>query len=527
MVRYCKRSKVCRAMLATAGVLVACQQLPSDVAGATNGTKQWYCMKDRACMTDTNNRSGHEFMINSKDDDWVAVNSIKSCAEFMQIKGFETVEYQLGNMCRGYRGDCNGLGERDLPSYQLCKFGQREFFGAASTDVVPLSHLVKNDPMSKTSDIDPFWLMAENPDAKEEDLIKAAKRLVEKLGLQAGGKGYDFAGPYYTKGLYAYSSGYYEGRAYFGTGGNVEQRTAPSDHPTYKAVQYRPDYLRRCGPKFGDQKCNAKSGIYCDEGVGLCGESYEHKISSSGTYDFQEYDGRCGPDFGNRKCYGYLGHGMYCNESNGYCTTDGNTVQLRGSELGFTWKYNDPELVQPAVKLSCAAGTYQADGAAACTKCEAGKFSEANATECRWCPYGERPNADQSGCVFDFNPSDIVAKSLEQDQTFRVEKVGEKTNASQDKTEKAADDTLYFDVAIAVIALLLILVAALAHCLFLEIRSNKSSKINAVPAKKSTNTCADKEAAADNRNGTRDDGQCMKSDIELGEVSTGTPSAKE
>jgi len=48
-------------------------------------------------------------------------------------------------------------------------------------------------------------------------------------GLQLGGAGYDFAGPYGTKGCYTYGSGKYKGMVYFGTGGTEDEMvTAPA-----------------------------------------------------------------------------------------------------------------------------------------------------------------------------------------------------------------------------------------------------------------------------------------------------------
>ena len=65
-----------------------------------------------------------------------------------------------------------------------------------------------------------------------------ARTLAEHLGLQLGGAGTEFAGDYGTKGLYAYSSGNYEGMAFFGTGGTEEEMLAPIEH----ASKYRPSF---------------------------------------------------------------------------------------------------------------------------------------------------------------------------------------------------------------------------------------------------------------------------------------------
>ncbi|MBT7852487.1 MAG: hypothetical protein HN675_04145, partial [Opitutae bacterium] len=65
-----------------------------------------------------------------------------------------------------------------------------------------------------------------------------ARTLAEQLGLQLGGAGTEFAGDYGTKGLYAYSSGNYEGMAFFGTGGTEEEMLAPIEHES----KYRPSF---------------------------------------------------------------------------------------------------------------------------------------------------------------------------------------------------------------------------------------------------------------------------------------------
>ena len=51
------------------------------------------------------------------------------------------------------------------------------------------------------------------------------------LGLELGGAGYDFAGDFGTKGCYTYSSGTYEGKAYFGTGGERDDMEDPVADP--------------------------------------------------------------------------------------------------------------------------------------------------------------------------------------------------------------------------------------------------------------------------------------------------------
>ena len=53
-------------------------------------------------------------------------------------------------------------------------------------------------------------------------------------GLALGGAGYDFTGPFATKGCYSYESGKYQGMAYFGTGGSPAQMEAAPAAPKYR-----------------------------------------------------------------------------------------------------------------------------------------------------------------------------------------------------------------------------------------------------------------------------------------------------
>merc|ERR1711962_516168 len=54
--------------------------------------------------------------------------------------------------------------------------------------------------------------------------IEACEDAIKKLGIARGGKGYDFAGSWSTKGCYAYKSGSYVNHAYYGTGGTQDQK---------------------------------------------------------------------------------------------------------------------------------------------------------------------------------------------------------------------------------------------------------------------------------------------------------------
>ena len=67
---------------------------------------------------------------------------------------------------------------------------------------------------------------------------ETCEEVAKSLGLKVGGKGYPFAGPYYTKGLYAYSNGKYAGMAFYGTGGTTEaQMTNTLSPPVFRPEQ--------------------------------------------------------------------------------------------------------------------------------------------------------------------------------------------------------------------------------------------------------------------------------------------------
>ena len=73
--------------------------------------------------------------------------------------------------------------------------------------------------------------------------MEACRQAAERLGLDIGSSDASFAGEnYIAKGCYAYSSGPYEGRAYYGLGGSVSDMMLPLEDPTI----YRPDGYESC-----------------------------------------------------------------------------------------------------------------------------------------------------------------------------------------------------------------------------------------------------------------------------------------
>ncbi|MBS73237.1 MAG: hypothetical protein CMA91_03165 [Euryarchaeota archaeon] len=70
-----------------------------------------------------------------------------------------------------------------------------------------------------------------------------AEEFARTLGLQIGGGGHPFVGPWGTKGLYAYKSGKNSGMAFFGTGGiEIQRLTIPHESDKYRPWnRYDPD----------------------------------------------------------------------------------------------------------------------------------------------------------------------------------------------------------------------------------------------------------------------------------------------
>ena len=61
---------------------------------------------------------------------------------------------------------------------------------------------------------------------------------MDSLGLQKGGRGFNFVGPHLTKGCYAYESGSYANLAYYGVGGTEDQIKVQLATPKYRPLGY-------------------------------------------------------------------------------------------------------------------------------------------------------------------------------------------------------------------------------------------------------------------------------------------------
>ena len=91
--------------------------------------------------------------------------------------------------------------------------------------------------------------------------LEDGKTLAQRLGLAIGGGGYAFAGNYANKGLYAYRSGKYAGRAYFGTGGAPAQMRARANgderyRPWDRDDPRMPPAIRSALSRLGTQRLN-------------------------------------------------------------------------------------------------------------------------------------------------------------------------------------------------------------------------------------------------------------------------------
>ena len=67
---------------------------------------------------------------------------------------------------------------------------------------------------------------------------EACEDVVERLGLQKGGKGFNFVGDFEHKGCYSYESGSYANIAFYGNGGTEQQMASQLSSPKYRPAGY-------------------------------------------------------------------------------------------------------------------------------------------------------------------------------------------------------------------------------------------------------------------------------------------------
>ena len=68
---------------------------------------------------------------------------------------------------------------------------------------------------------------------------EACEDAVERLGLQKGGKGFNFIeNTFVTKGCYSYENGNYANIAYYGSGGSEQQMATQLNSPKYRPAGY-------------------------------------------------------------------------------------------------------------------------------------------------------------------------------------------------------------------------------------------------------------------------------------------------
>ena len=122
----------------------------------------------------------------------------------------------------------------------------------------------------------------------------------------------------------------------------------------------------RCGPKFGNVRCNKNLisyALYCNEHNGWCGNTEAHKnAQASDIYDFKpescnwkcrrsgsgwtstiRNSGSCIPWFGYVRCNLALApYVMYCNEANGWCK---NTEAHKNAQASVTFDYDPSQCI--------------------------------------------------------------------------------------------------------------------------------------------------------------------------------------
>ena len=67
---------------------------------------------------------------------------------------------------------------------------------------------------------------------------EACEDVVDRLGLQKGGKGFNFVHNFVNKGCYSYESGDYANIAYYGSGGSEQEMATQLNSPKYRPAGY-------------------------------------------------------------------------------------------------------------------------------------------------------------------------------------------------------------------------------------------------------------------------------------------------
>jgi len=204
------------------------------------------------------------------------------------------------------------------------------------------------------------------------------EEVANAMGFELGGKGYEFAGDYNTKGCYGYEDGHYAKRMYYGEGGTEDEMKEIPDKPKIRPDGY--DCNDWCTP-FSENTCKKAAefnglvfGSSGDYGVKGCyaydstSKKYGGKVyfGTGGDEDDMKYIPnrpkyrptgydcmvRCSPyseqacrdaltregleipdddefigDFGTKGCYYYKDHATYGGK--GYYGTDGTEEDMQ------------------------------------------------------------------------------------------------------------------------------------------------------------------------------------------------------
>ncbi|KAK3232876.1 hypothetical protein CYMTET_56800 [Cymbomonas tetramitiformis] len=139
--------------------------------------------------------------------------------------------------CGGGRGQCEvGLGYLQLYIVDASLFAaQCDVFSSPPTTLSPTTVSPTTlSPTTTSPTTSPPTTSAPTSSPCVPYSKIACGNAATALGISLGGNGYEFAGSYSTKGCYAYSSGTYQGMAYFGTGGTNAESSAAVSSPKYR-----------------------------------------------------------------------------------------------------------------------------------------------------------------------------------------------------------------------------------------------------------------------------------------------------